>query len=319
MNDPDNALVVSPLQPQPAPLTDATLIFNTKAGGSETASPESLSAALMLIGYQPVYRATDSEEDLRDALSDISGTVFVAGGDGTIRAAALYLAGKPDVTLGVIPMGTANNIGRMLGIQGQPLDVIDAYQGAQVLPFDMGIIRAPWGEDYFLEACGCGAFAEVIAEYDPEEGKSPLRAVQAIGSTITTFKPFPMQLGIDGVAHPEADYALLEVMNTKATGPRLRMATHADPHDGLLDVIAIDAGEREGVLAYLAALARDDFAELPSVQCQTARQIEIPYLGQAFHIDGEIRPPQETGGGSVQIEVWPAALHVLVPTPKETP
>lgn len=297
------------------PDTTATLIFNTNAGGSAEDSPDHLVEELHKIGYRPVYRATDSEEDLVEALKDVQGAVFVAGGDGTIRAAAMHLAGKAGVTLGVIPMGTANNIGRMLGVQGKPLDVIASYREAKVLPFDIGRVTAPWGEDLFLEACGCGAFAEVMAEYDPEEGKSPVRAAQALGTALGNFEPSAVPLKIDEETIPDVPYALLEVMNTKATGPRLRLATSADPHDGLLDVIRIDQHERDGVLAYLAALARDAFEELPSVQASQARLIEIPYHGQAFHIDGEVRTGEQGAIGTVKIEVWPGALQVLVPNP----
>ncbi|PNY81566.1 diacylglycerol/lipid kinase family protein [Deinococcus koreensis] len=298
--------------------TEATLIFNTKAGGSERSSPDHLVEALHQVGYRPVYRATDSEEDLVRALSEVQGTVFVAGGDGTIRAATMHLAGRPGVVLGIIPLGTANNIGRTLGIQGDPLDVIAAYRGARPQPFDLGRVSAPWGEDVFLEAFGCGAFAEVLAEYNPDDGKSPLRAVQALGTALSGFDPTPIQLTLDGVAEPdETPYALLEVMNTRATGPRLRLATTADTSDGLLDVVRIDANGRDGMLAYLAALARDDFEALPSVQSDKAQVIEIPYTGQAFHVDGEVRAPEQGGLGLVRVEAWAAALQVLVPVPQD--
>lgn len=320
---PETALP-EPARPEAVPAlaetgtTQATLIFNTKAGGSERSSPDHLVEALHQVGYRPVYRATDSEEDLVQALSEVQGTVFVAGGDGTIRAATLHLAGRAGVVLGIIPMGTANNIGRTLGIQGDPLDVIAAYRGAQPQPFDLGRVSAPWGEDVFLEAFGCGAFAEVLAEYNPDDGKSPLRALQALGAALSGFDPTPVQLTLDGVSEPdETPYALLEVMNTRATGPRLRLATGADTADGLLDVIRIDANGRDGMLAYLAALARDDFEALPSVQSDRAQVIEIPYTGQAFHVDGEVRAPEQGATGRVKVEAWPAALQVLVPLPPE--
>lgn len=296
---------------------DATLIFNQKAGGSETASPEHLIEKLYQLGYRAVYRATDSEEDLKKALTQATGTVFVAGGDGTIRAAALHLTGRPNVVLAPIPMGTANNIGRTLGLTGEPLEVLESYRVAQVQPFDVGKVTAPWGQDLFLEAFGCGAFADIITEYDPEGGKSPLRAVQALATTLGNFDPPMLSLQIDGVTLPAAAYALLEVMNTRATGPRLQLATHADPGDGLLDVILVDAGHRQNILTYVAALARDEFAELPSVDDRRARQLRIPYAGQAFHVDGEVRPPLPTETGEVTVELWAGALRVLVPAPQE--
>lgn len=308
---------------QPAPpvsstdVTDATVIFNSKAGGSTKASPDLLVEALYRQGYRPVYRATDDEADLQTALQDVRGTVFVAGGDGTVRAAALRLAGRTEVRLGVIPMGTANNIGRTLGIEGEPLDVLASYAGGRALPLDLGRITAPWGEDLFLEACGCGAFADVMAEYDPEGGKSPLRALTALTTTLGNFTPLELVLTLDGQPQPEMACMLVEVMNTQATGPRLRLAPSADPSDGALNVIRVDAGGREGLLAYVAALARGNFEELASVQNDLARRIDIPYVGQAFHVDGEVRPARPGGSGVVRIEVWAGALSVLMPKGQE--
>ncbi|UBV42811.1 diacylglycerol kinase family lipid kinase [Deinococcus taeanensis] len=295
----------------------AILIFNTNAGGSTRCTPDLLVTALQGIGFQPVYRATTGEEELERALADAQGTVFVAGGDGTVRAVALHLAGRDGVTLGVIPMGTANNVARTLGVQGEPLDVIALYAQATEQPFDLGRVEGPWGEDVFLEACGCGAFADVMAEYDPEGGKSPLRAVQALTTALTTFDPPPAAVTLDSEVLPETAFALLEVMNTKATGPRLRLATNADPGDGQLDVVRIDAAGREGLLAYLAALARDDFEALSSVESTRAARVEIPYTGQAFHVDAEVREPMQGVTGRVLIEAWPAALRVLVPVPAQ--
>ncbi|GGO39568.1 diacylglycerol/lipid kinase family protein [Deinococcus humi] len=308
-------MTAHPVLAVPAPSVEAaaTLIFNVGAGGSAHSTPEALVEALHQIGYRPVYRATDSEADLHLALDDVTGPVFVAGGDGTVRAAALYLAGRPDVTLGIIPLGTANNVARTLGIAGDPLEVISSYAGAQAVPFDLGRLTAPWGHDVFLEALGCGLFAEVLAAYDPEQGKSPLRAAGALGAVMRKFTPAPLTLTLDGEVQPPLDSLLLEVMNTPATGPRLPLCSGADPGDGLLNVVWVDAGEGEGLLTYVAALAAGDFAQLPSVTSKPVRSIEIPYYGQPFHVDGEVRPAQPDTYGVVRAEVWEAALQVLVP------
>jgi len=298
-------------------VTDATLIFNSKAGGSDRFTPDLLVEALHAQGYRPVYRATDDEGDLQAALRDVRGTVFVAGGDGTIRAAALHLAGREDIRLGVIPMGTANNIGRTLGVQGDPLEVIASYAGARTAPLDLGRVTAPWGEDLFLEAFGCGTFAEMLAEYDPEDGKSPLRAVGAIVSTLGHFDPPPLNLTVDGQPQPLAAHALVEVMNTQATGPRLRLAPNADPTDGLLDLVRVNAEERDSLLTYLRALAQNQFDGLGSVRSDPVQRVLIPYVGQAFHVDGEVRAPRPGLAGTVQVDVWAGALCVLLPAVRE--
>ena len=296
-----------------ASLGEATLIFNEQAGGSETCQPQDLLGALKALGYAAQHLPTASPEDLKRVLAGVKGTVFVAGGDGTMRAAAMELAGREDVIMGLIPMGTANNIGRTLGVQGQPLEVVAGYAAADVRPFDLGRVTGPWGEDLFLEACGCGAFADVLAEYNPDDGKSPVRAVQALASTLGTFAPMDLALRVDDQPLTVQGLAVVEVMNTKATGPRLRLATHADATDGKLSLIRVNADDRDGALAYLSALARDDFETLPSVQTDDVRRVQIPFVGQAFHVDGEVRAPEPGMAGTVTVEVWAGALRVLVP------
>ena len=106
-------------------------------------------------------------------------------------------------------------------------------------------------------------------------------------------------------------------MNIQATGYGMRLAPDADPADGLLDVVRVDGEHRDGLLAYASALLRGQFPELRSVQTSRVRRVEIPYVGQTFHIDGEVRPshaaPQGSSLGTVSVECWPAALKLLLP------
>lgn len=219
--------------------------------------------------------------------------------------------------LGLIPLGTSNNIGHTLGLTGTPEEVALSYASALRRPFDIGRILAPWGKDISFEACGCGIFAEVLAAYDPQQAKNPVRAAQAILTILPGAQSLPLALTLDGAPQPGQLVALLEVMNIRATGNSMKLATSADPGDGLLNVVQVSGDQRDSLLAYAAALARDDFEALPSVQTGEARSIQIPYVGQAFHVDGEVRPAQEGVSGVVDIQVWPGALTLLVPASTE--
>ena len=146
----------------------ATLVYNAGGGSSHRAPLEAVMAALQDAGYDARLLPTHSADDVPRVLTGVTGPVFVAGGDGTFRGAALALAGRPDVTLGVIPLGTSNNIAGTLGLRGAPLDIVRSYAGAQGTPFDAGRVTAPWGTDLFFEACGCGVFADILHAYDPD-------------------------------------------------------------------------------------------------------------------------------------------------------
>lgn len=302
--------MTAPVPPAALFAAPALLVFNPGAGGSSETSPPALIAGLRALGH-PDVTCLETGDDLPQRLAGARGLVYVAGGDGTVRRVACALAGRPEVVLALIPLGTANNVARSLDLGGRPEEVLERYRRARPAPLDLGRVRAPWGEDLFLEACGCGAFAHALAEYGPEEGKSPLRAVQALARTLGGFTPLPLALSMDGEAQAITPLALLEVMNARAVGPRLQLAPQADPGDGRLNVVQIDAERLDGALAYLAALARGTLAELPSVESREAGQVDIPYLGQVFHVDDEVRvaPPGETG--TVSISLWARALQVL--------
>ncbi|WP_309571470.1 diacylglycerol kinase family protein [Deinococcus sp.] len=295
-------------------MTPATLIYNAGGGSSHRAPLEQVLAALTDAGFQARHRPTHCEQDVARVLDSVSGPVFVAGGDGTFRAAALALVGRPDVTVGVIPLGTSNNIARTLGLKGEPLDIVRSYENATPTPFDAGRVSAPWGTDVFFEACGCGVFADILHAYDPDAPKSPLRAVQALLDTLPGFAPTDLDVTLDGVAHPGPALSLLEVMNIQCTGNSMRLAPDAHPGDGRLNLIRVNGEQRDSLLAYGSALLRGEFDTLPSVTEHLLNTVSIPYTGQIFHVDGETRA-QGMPGGSVEIEVWPAALSALIPHP----
>jgi diacylglycerol kinase family enzyme len=308
----------------------ATLIFNPFSGGSGRSSPEELIQALSQAGYDPVYRATGSEEDLDPVLEDIEGLVVVAGGDGSVRAVATRLIGKK-VPLALIPNGTANNISRALGMNAGPLDLIAGLRNPRVCHFDVGRVRAPWGEDYFLEAAGYGLYADTLAIYRPDYGKSVLRSIEAVRQTVSSFQTEQCAIHIDGNEVGDA-YILFEVLNTPAFGPRLKVVPQADPADGWLDVLRIRENVREGFLAYVTSLLNGGLADLESVEVSRARKVEITWTGFPIHVDGEVRPKPVAGpedeapvweanpsvgdkpqGSKITMEIIPQALEIWLP------
>ncbi|PNY81570.1 diacylglycerol/lipid kinase family protein [Deinococcus koreensis] len=290
----------------------ATLLYNAAAGSSSLAPPDELCAALAEAGFAPQVLETTHPELLAGLLRELTGPVFLGGGDGTFRDTARHLLGRTDIQLGVLPLGTSNNIARTLGVYGDPLEVARRYRHVRVLPFDAGRVRAAWGEDVFFEACGCGVFAELLHAYDPQQGKSPLRAMKALLDILPGFQAQTLEVTVDGQPAPGPPLALLAVMNTRSTGNGLHLAPEANPGDGHLNLIRVNGAERDSLLAYGAALLRGDFHTLSSVDALPGRRITVSDQGQVFHVDHETRQSPQPGG-VVDIKVWPAALRVLTP------
>lgn len=266
----------------------ATLIYNPNSGGADEISARELQDALHAAGFEPVYEATSSERDLDPILEDVEGLVVAAGGDGTLRAVATRLIGK-DAALALIPLGTANNIAKALCIEGTPQRLIAGLENPRKRPFDVGFVQAPWGEDYFLEGMGCGVYADALTDYDPDEGKSFFRAVDAVFSLIKDYEPKRLQVKLDG-KDLSCESVALEILNTAATGPRLRLAPDADPSDGLLDVVQICKHHRSNLLRYATNMLAESLERLPGVEVLRGERLEMVWTGFPLHIDAEVRP-----------------------------
>lgn len=310
----------------------ATLIINPNSGGAEQVQPEEMIQALREAGYRPVLLSTGSEEELDAGLKGISGLVVTAGGDGTFRAVATRLLGK-NVSLTHLPLGTANNVGHSLGIEGPALEVIAGLREPVKRHFDVGVVTAPWGRDYFIEACGFGLYADGLAVYDPNEGRSLLRSISSIIETINEYEAHSCQIALEG-EDISGTYRMFEVMNTPRFGPWIKLAPEADPGDGLLDVVRIRPDHDESLFRYVASLLGEELDELPNVEISRGRSLEIRWPGTfPIHVDAEVRPPvsersreRDPAAGAtgssfhadeniVRIEVMPRALEIWQPSP----
>ena len=307
----------------------ATLIYNESAGPLKSLSPEQLQDALKEAGYRPVYKATTCVEDLDAILEDATGLVVSAGGDGTAKAIATRLLGNQSAALTILPMGTANNLIRTLQVEGTPLEIIQRLRQPEKHQFDVGHVIAPWGEDYFIEGAGLGFFAEVLATYEPENGKSITRSVQALVEVLREGYGQSTTIRLAG-EEVSTEFLLVEILNTHSVGPRLKFAPDADPTDGLLNVVCIDGNKREGYFRYLRGLLQEEMAELPSVAVYKVPELEIVWKGFPFHVDDYVRPsdfdfrpqdqslplrqyPHSAEENTIRIKVLPQALNLWLP------
>ncbi len=306
-----------------------TLIYNPQAGLRAHPTPAVILAALRQAGYDPVYSPTSTENELDHALANVEGLVVVAGGDGSIRAVTIRLLGK-DIKIAPLPMGTANNIARMLGLTGNPLDIIAGLSNPVERKLDIGRMLTPEGPAYFLEAMGVGIFADVLKRYRPKSGKSIPRSIQTILETLKDYQPKFIHINLDG-QDLSGSYLLLEVMNTPTVGLRFMLAPDAIPDDGLFDLVLIHANQRENYLQYMTGVLMGNLDHFPNVSVQRGRHLEIAWRGFPLHLDAKVvtgmdwtdedfeaqdmdtTTPLDVAGPFIQVELEKQAVNFLLP------
>lgn len=304
------------------------LIHNPRAGHGDS-STDDIETLLKRHGYDPVSLPRDSA--VADA-ARAAGAAFVAvaGGDGTVREAALALVGS-GVPLAPVPMGTANNIGESLGIVGSPEKVIGGWSATQPRTMDVGRVRGPWGERYFLEGCGVGLVARGIALMteidasttrrfaDPQDKLH--RDLSVFVALVTELSPQRVQVSLDGRPSCE-DYLLIEVLNIQQAGPRIQLAKRADPSDGFLDVVLATVRDREKLRYSLKSCLAGSTPD-PVLQTVKARRVTLAVPGDEFRVDDEVIPLRRGSDAlpatvEIDLSILPGALQIIAARADET-
>jgi diacylglycerol kinase family enzyme len=281
------------------------LFWNESAG--EGISLEALRSHIARAGHT-VTRVVERSADLRDHLHHDFDAVAAAGGDGTIARAGRALVGG-DIPLGILPLGTANNIATSLGIEGEMDQLMSRWSLDRVVRIDAGALESPGGRELFLESVGTGLFADVmdlaqhtIAKDDPDTHLDDARKLYADTVARLEPRPYVMRVGDQDIA---GEYLLVEVLNTPFIGPGVKLTSDVSAADGLLSVIAVAASERAALMQYFESLRRDVAAEA-GFKSWRVPQIEISGADRA-HIDDRVR----VENSKISIRILPSALPVL--------
>lgn len=93
-----------------------------------------------LVGEYLVKGADEAAERVRAAVDNGVPLVIVGGGDGTIRA-VLPAVARREVVLGILPLGTANNFARSVGLPMDLAGAVDVIADGREIVVDLGLIN----------------------------------------------------------------------------------------------------------------------------------------------------------------------------------
>ncbi|PYS90613.1 MAG: hypothetical protein DMF64_14520 [Acidobacteria bacterium] len=275
-----------------------TLIHNPKAGKGHPTGDELLTL-VKEAGHKVLYQSA-KEKKWKRALQTSADLIAVAGGDGTTRKVATRLAGS-SVPITILPLGTANNIAKSLGINGTLEQLVAGWDEGRRRQIDVGIVCAPWGKTRFIEGLGCGLFTDVMAALDAKQKKRPKLfkrtndpmglALRALHDALTDYRALELQATLDG-ADISGRYLMLEAMNIRHLGPNLLLAPDADPGDGLLDFVLLTEATRQEFAHYLA-YRLEGKQEAPFLPVRRGKCLKLNWSGLLLRLDDMLWPEVE--------------------------
>jgi len=251
----------------------ALLLVNRNAGNGGFDLAE-IEAVLRAGGLAVETLAFPKKHAIPDAIRSRAGDadcVVVGGGDGTLHtaAAAVLESGLP---LGVLPLGTANDLARTLGIGDDPLHAARVIAAGALRAIDLGEVNG----HLFWNVASIGVGPE-LAERLPTPLKKHLGvlayALAAIGS-FHRLRPFAAELAFDG-RRERVRTVQVSVGNGRHHGGGMTVAADAEPDDGLLHVYSLEVRHWWGLLPLLPALRRGDQGDRRGVRSFACRELEV--------------------------------------------
>lgn len=314
------------------------LLIAVNGRASGTAEPQrtgsELVAVLEELGAAADYVVTGSEEELWSVLRDAAALgrrVVLVGGDGSMHAAAnAPLRRLPELAL--VPAGRANNVARALGIPTARVDALAVAAGERARPLDALRVTTPDRSVYAVEALSAGFQADARASYQADNSADLRQGLRAAVRAVRRYKPYRARVDLDAAAGLDAsgdadaaadlgapgdaasglrsgDAAQLFLSNLPFFGFGFEVDPGADPSDGRLEAILLEARSRRRLVRLLAAARRGRHIGRRGVRrvvATHARLVEpLPLVADALPL----------GTTTATVSVEPARMRVAFPSP----
>jgi diacylglycerol kinase (ATP) len=227
------------------------------------------------------------------------------GGDGTVHALANLDLPAPPAAL--LPAGRANNIARALGI---PID----WRAAAMLavrgrPASVDALRVvtPRRTVFAVEGVSAGFHAAARHRYKGANSADLAGGVRALVAELLAFRRREVALRADAAPLFSGPAAQVFLSNLPYFGFGFRVDPMADPSDGQLEAIVLDAVTRRDVVRLLAATRRGRHLGSAGVTWARARRVE---LEEPVPLVADAKP---LGVGTASVTVAPGRLRLIAP------
>lgn len=286
------------------------IIVNPKAGhGRGLRQIDQLQRKLKenALDYQLIAtaRAGHATEIARELASSGEERIVVMGGDGTIAEVVNGVVGS-DIELGLIPVGTGNDLARSLGVPFNDLDgALRVLETGRVKRIDVGRER----DRHFILMVAVG-FPALVAEQTNrmKRLRGPAAFFVAVYRALHRMQTVPVKLALDEKVM-ELECSSILVQNTPYCGGGQLMAPGASLQDGELDIIVVRPIGKLSLMVNFPKVYQGRHIEHPAFSQFRAKRVSIETpvrLKKMF--DGDL-----FGETPVEAEACHKVLRVVVP------
>lgn len=233
--------------------------------------------------------------------------VVVGGGDGTLNGVieAVLASGLP---LGILPLGTANDLARGLGIPNDLVGACRIIANGHTRPIDLGCVNGK----HFFNVASLGASVEIARTMQRSRDRNARWGVLSYPLALLTAarrcRPFRATIRVDG--HEQDSYAYqVSVGNGRFYGGGMLVAEEAALDDGSLDLYSLKVRSLWRLLLHLPAFRAGRHQTWRGVLHLRGKTIVVrTSRSMPINTDGEL-----TTRTPAVFSVLPGALPIFVP------
>jgi len=272
------------------------------------------------IAHDPVFtgRRLHAAVIARQRIEQGYSRIIVIGGDGTMNEVingvfAQDRVPTTEVMLGMIPVGTGNDWGKMFHIPTDYEAAIETIRNQKTFVQDAGVVtycksNKTW-QRYFINIAGMGFGARVVERSNilKDKGKSSTGLYLAtLFTSLIRYRSIRAQIEIDGNAFKRKVFSL-NVGIGKYNGGGMMQVPHAIADDGLYSITLIRKMGKLNVIA--------NIRKLYNGRITSHRKVEA-YTGSVVNIDSPSMLQLETDGETLghsplAFQIIPRSVKVI--------
>jgi diacylglycerol kinase (ATP) len=250
----------------------------------------------------------DATNEANRAVQQGYDSVISAGGDGTANEVVNGIAGH-DVTLGIIPCGSGNDLAISMEIPESIDQACEVILKGKTRKRDLGRVI----DRYFANAVGIGFDAAVAKTVNRCLKSCPVRGIPlytlAIFKTLLQYKGCEACVTIDNEPAINLQPLLIAVGIGKTYGGGIPIVPYAIPDDGLYDVCTVEAVSSLEVIAKLPKALKGTHINDPKARLARGKSVRVQLSTvMPLHMDGEVFEAD-----SMEFSIIPGGLEVFHP------
>jgi diacylglycerol kinase family enzyme len=235
---------------------------------------------------------------------------------GTVRKVVKQLLKKQsnfDFPIAIVPAGTANNIAKSLGVNSDLESQVKTWKSGRTTSFDIGLVESGSDSNFFLESFGCGLFSRLMKEMKnvPTEltsspDKKIKKGLEVMLGILSDYVPAEYIITVDGKSF-NGSYLMVEALNIKSLGPNLLLAPEADFQDGCLDLVVVEASQKQALVHYIKKRLNNEHCAFDATVIRGS-DIIIQSKTDDQHLDDKI---SDKAHESIRIRIYEKQIKFL--------